>query len=67
MAYQLPNFTPLDKPLNGFQLHLEPFDVQPDYEKEFFVYTDLKLDEDKYVNRIEIEMRSGSHHFLLYV
>ena len=64
--YQLPNFTPLDKPSNGFQLHLEPFDVQPDYEKEFFVYTDLKLDEDKYVNRIEIEMRSGSHHFLLY-
>ena len=64
--YELPNFKPLIVPDNGFQLHLGPFEVQPNYEKEFFVYTDLKINQDTYVNRIEIEMRTGSHHFLLY-
>ena len=64
--YELPNFRSLIAPENGFQLHLGPFEVQPNFEKEFFVYTDLKINEDTYVNRIEIEMRTGSHHFLLY-
>ena len=59
-------FSKLDPPLEGMQLHLGPFEVQPNFEREFFQYTNLKNIEDLYVNRIEIEMRSGSHHFLLY-
>ena len=31
-----------------------------------FQYTELNHTGDLYVNRIEIEMRPGSHHFLLY-
>ena len=59
-------FTMLDPPTNGIQLHLGPFDVQPNYEREFFQFTALDQNSDMYVNRIEIEMRRGSHHFLLY-
>ena len=59
-------FTKLDPPTNGIQLHLGPFDVQPNYEREFFQFTALDQNSDMYVNRIEIEMRRGSHHFLLY-
>ena len=59
-------FTKLDPPTNGIQLHLGPFEVQPNYEREFFQFTALDQNSDMYVNRIEIEMRRGSHHFLLY-
>lgn len=64
--YEPPPFTPLNPPENGFQLHLGPFEVNPNFEREFFQYTDTKQNEDIFVNRIEIEMRSGSHHFILY-
>ena len=47
-------------------MHIKPFEIKPNFEREFFQYTDLNIDEDIYANRIEIEMRSGSHHFLLY-
>jgi len=59
-------FTKLDPPTNGIQLHLGPFEVQPNFEREFFQFTALDQNSDMYVNRIEIEMRRGSHHFLLY-
>ena len=64
--YKLEEFKKLDLPANGIQLHLGPFEVQPNFEREFFQYTALDQDEDMYVNRIEIEMQRGSHHFLLY-
>ena len=59
-------FSPLDPPEKGFQIHLGPFEVQPNFEREFFHYSDIKLIEDVFVSRIEIEMRPGSHHFILY-
>ena len=64
--YEPPEYQPLDPPENGFQLHLGPFEIQPNFEREFFYYTDLNLTEDVFVNRIQIEMRPGSHHFILY-
>ena len=64
--YSAPEFTPLNPPEKGIQLHIKPFEVKPNYEREFFQYTDLNIDGDIYANRIEIEMRSGSHHFILY-
>lgn len=59
-------FQPLEPPDIGFQLHLGPFNVQPNFEREFFNYTDTKLTGDVYVKRIQIEMRPGSHHFILH-
>ncbi len=64
--YEPPPFTPLNPPAKGFQLHLGPFDVGSNFEREFFQYTDTKQTEDVFVNRVEIEMRKGSHHFILY-
>ncbi len=53
-------------PTNGIQLHLEPFEVIPNFEREIFKYQSLNNNEDLYVTRIEIVMRKGSHHFILY-
>ena len=48
------------------QLHLEPFEVLPNYEREFYQFHELNNPEPIYINRIEIAMRPGSHHFILY-
>ena len=61
-----PEFTPLEIPNNGIQIHLGPFEAAPQQETEFFYYSELNINEVKYINRVEIEMRSGSHHFILY-
>ncbi len=64
--YELPDFEPLAPPANGIQLHVEPFDVAPNYEREFYYYEPLNNAEPLYVNQIEISMRRGSHHFIAY-
>ena len=64
--YSPPEFSPLKPPEKGIQLHIKPFEVQSNFEREFFQYTDLNIEGDIYANRIEIEMRPGSHHFILY-
>ena len=64
--YEPKPFSKPEPPTNGLQLHLGPFEIQPNFEREFFQYTELNHTGDLYVNRIEIEMRPGSHHFLLY-
>jgi hypothetical protein len=61
-----PNFEPLAKPASGVQLHLGPFEVQPNFERELFEYQLIGNNEDIYVNSIDITMRKGSHHFILY-
>ena len=60
------NFSPLAIPENGIQIHLGPFEVQPNYEREFLNFTDFDTSGDIYVNQVEITMRPGSHHFILY-
>ncbi len=60
------DFVPLAIPVSGVQLHLGPFQVAPNYERELFQYQKLNNTEDLYVNNIEIAMRKGSHHFILY-
>ena len=59
-------FVPLPPPANGFQLVIEPFQVQPNFERELFVLRELKNTAPIYVSRIETRMRANSHHFLLY-
>lgn len=65
--YSPPPFKALTKPENGIQLHVEPFDVPPDFEREFFIYKKLNNKTPVYVNRVQIEMRPGSHHFIGYL
>ena len=65
--YEAMPFTVLPPPTEGFQLHLGPFDVFTDYEREFFSYDPLEKNEDIFVNRIEIAANSGSHHFAIYM
>jgi len=61
-------FEPLEPPApgTGIQLNLGPFNVAPNFEREFFVYKSIGNTTDIYVNRVEIKMRQNSHHFLLY-
>jgi len=59
-------FAALTPPVTGLQIHLGPFDVQPHYEREFLYFTDLDTSGDIYVNKVEITMRPGSHHFIMY-
>lgn len=61
-------FTSLPVPAagTGFQMGLEKFEVAPNFEREFFVRKPLGNTETVYVNRVQISMRPGSHHFILY-
>lgn len=65
-VWSQPEFTPLEPPENGIQIHLEPFDIWTNNEREIFYYTPLDTSDDIYIKRIEISMRAGSHHFILY-
>ena len=56
----------LPQPEQGMQLNIGPFDVDPNFEREFFYYQPLNNDQEILINRVEITMRKGSHHFILY-
>ena len=60
------SFTVLPKPSSGLQLHIGPFGVTKNYEREFYTYRELENTEDLYVNRIHTAMRPGTHHLILY-
>ncbi len=64
--YEEPEFKPLAEPENGVQLHLPPFEIQPNSEREIFVVHPLNNEDDIFLERVQISMKSGSHHFLLY-
>ncbi len=59
-------FQSMTPPSSGYQFHLGPFDVVPDYERELFYYEPLNNAEDIYISKVEINMRQGTHHFILY-
>lgn len=50
----------------GVQLSIAPFDVQPNFERELFTRKAIGNTQDMYVNRFQINMRGGSHHFIAY-
>lgn len=64
--YEPEPFAPLPPPADGIQLHLGPFPVIPNHEREVFSYAALDNAEDVFVNSFELAMRPGSHHFILY-
>jgi hypothetical protein len=63
-----PSLPALEKPAagTGFQMHLAPFTVNPNFERELFVRKPVGNTETIYVNRFKISMRPNSHHFILY-
>ena len=64
--YEPSPFAPLPMPLDGLQLHVDAFPVVANHEREMFTYVPLDNAEDVYVNRFDIALRPGSHHFILY-
>lgn len=58
-------FQPLARPAQGFQLHVDPFEVAPSFEREIFVYRKVGNASVVYVNRVETSMRPNSHHLLV--
>ena len=64
--YKPPEFEPLPVPTSGVQFHLGPWDVAPNFEREFFYYEPLNNDQPLFVNRVDMAMRPGSHHLILY-
>ena len=64
--YEAPEFEPLDPPINGLQYHIGPFEVYPNTEREFLYYVP-PVDGTYYINKIEIAMAPGSHHFIAYM
>jgi hypothetical protein len=59
-------FEALDVPEKGYQFHVAPFDVAPNSDRELFIYQKLNNPEPIYIKSVEISMRQGSHHFILY-
>lgn len=66
VRYTPPEFVALQEPENGIQYHVGPFEVPPNFDREFFYYVPSSHSKDVYVKRVEISMRPGSHHFILY-
>jgi hypothetical protein len=64
--YEPPEFEPLPMPASGIQLHLGPWDVAPNFEREFYYYEALNNNEALFVNRVDMAMSPGSHHLILY-
>ena len=64
--YMFPEFEALPLPENGLQLHLGPFEIEPQFERELFYFTTIDTTDPVYVNKVEIAMAPGSHHFILY-
>ncbi|MCH6559931.1 hypothetical protein IH799_06195, partial [candidate division KSB1 bacterium] len=62
--YKPPDFTALDPPKKGFQLHLGPYDVWPAelHDREFMYYQPYPTSEDLFVTRYEISITQNSHH-----
>lgn len=61
-------YEPLPVPATGtgIQMSIALFDIQPKFERELFTRKLVGNTQDMYVNRYEIKMRPGSHHFVAY-
>ncbi len=59
-------YTPLAPPAAGYQVRMPAFAIPPSAEREVFVYAPVGNTQDAWVNRIQTNMRTGSHHFVVY-
>jgi hypothetical protein len=62
------SFEPLAPPPAGagFQLAINAFDVNPNFEREVFMRRNTPNTADVFVNRFQLKGRNNSHHFVLY-
>lgn len=62
------DFTPLPAPATGmgFQLKIDKFEVQPNFEREIFVRRMVGNTQEVYINRIQTKSRVNSHHLVIY-
>ena len=63
---------PPPPPGEGYQLHLPPFKIEPGTEREVFYHTQITdengqpVEEDIFLNGVEIYYPVGSHHFAIF-
>lgn len=64
----LAKFEPLSPPKSGegFQMGLAPFEIYANFEREIFIRKQLLNKESVYVNKFQLKMHPGSHHFIMY-
>lgn len=55
----------LTPPDTGFQLHVGPFEIAAHQEREIYYFIPQDNQTELFVQRFEVSMRPGSHHFLL--
>lgn len=64
------NFKAMNSPktegVDGFQLKVDKFEVNPNFERELFVRRNVGNNSEIYVNRIKLQSRPNSHHMVLY-
>ena len=65
-VYKSPEFVELEPPESGYQFHLGPFDILPQREREILYYIPPQSTEDIFIERVQISMRPGSHHFIIH-
>lgn len=61
-----PAYVPLAAPTGGFQLRMTPFSINASTEREVFLYAPVGNAQEAWVSRIQTNMRTGSHHFVIY-
>jgi len=65
---EIPEFDALAAPNTGegFQVHVPPFPIPANYEREIFVRMPIGNTEDIYVNKFVASCRPGTHHLIAY-
>jgi hypothetical protein len=65
---EVPAFEALAKPKEGqgYQIHVPPFPVPPNFERELYIRLPIGNKEKIYVTGFEAKMRDGTHHFIAY-
>jgi hypothetical protein len=58
--------TPQQEGVAGFQLKVDKFTIQPNFERELFVRRNVGNPTEIYINRIKLQSRPNSHHMVLY-
>lgn len=58
--------TPQQEGATGYQMQVEKFSIQPNFEREIFVRKAVGNTTDIYVNRLKFQSRTNSHHMVLY-
>lgn len=69
--YDTDNIPPFEglavpEPGKGYQIHVPPFPVPAQYEREIYIRMDVGNEEDIYVNTFNVLCRPGTHHMIAY-